>query len=46
MDEFIEKYCVGAQYDSCVNSPCPYASVGGCRHPEHPKWKQRGQEGE
>ena len=41
LDEFIEKYCAGKQYDSC--SPCLYAggpsrTSGGleCRHPEHP----------
>ena len=24
--EFVENDCAGKQYDSCVNSPCPYAS--------------------
>lgn len=34
---FIEWDCAGPQYDSCVNSPCPYASCDGCQHPKHPK---------
>lgn len=33
---FLEVYCQGRQYDSCKNSPCPWASHGGCRHPMHP----------
>lgn len=35
--EFVAKHCVGKQYDSCVSSPCQYASAGGCTHPLHPK---------
>jgi hypothetical protein len=35
--EFVKNHCVGAQYDSCVQSPCPYAGFGGCQHPLHPK---------
>ncbi|NSW83136.1 MAG: hypothetical protein HPY90_07655 [Syntrophothermus sp.] len=34
---FIERYCEGRQYDSCVNNSCPFSSAFGCRHPEHPK---------
>ena len=37
---FILKHCGGAQYDSCKNSPCPYASPDGCRHSEHPTNKE------
>jgi hypothetical protein len=29
--------CEGAQYDSCVNSPCQWASCDGRRRPQHPK---------
>lgn len=35
--EFIDKYCQGKEYDSCINSPCPYASSNDCKHPKHPK---------
>lgn len=37
LKEFVEKECVGKQYDSCINSPCVYASANGCKHPKHPK---------
>lgn len=35
--KFVEDHCQGEQYDSCVESPCPFASHSGCRHPLHPK---------
>jgi hypothetical protein len=35
-EQFVEKYCEGKQYDSCKESPCPYASHSGCKHPKHP----------
>ena len=34
--EFARTLCVGQEYDSCINSPCCYASVSGCQHPKHP----------
>lgn len=34
--EFVEKYCMGKQYDSCISSPCMYSSSWGCRHPDYP----------
>lgn len=34
---FVAEHCVGQQYDSCVSSPCRYASTDGCSHPLHPK---------
>lgn len=34
---FIDNHCVGKQFDSCVESPCPFSSHSGCRHPLHPK---------
>jgi hypothetical protein len=37
LEEFARDHCVGKEYDSCVNSPCPYASASGCTHPLHPK---------
>ena len=37
LSEFVENHCVGKQYDSCVESPCAFASHSGCRHPLHPK---------
>lgn len=37
LSEFVENHCVGKQYDSCVDSPCAFASHSGCRHPLHPK---------
>jgi len=33
---FLEVHCQGHQYDSCKNSPCPWASHHGCWHPMHP----------
>ncbi|MDI3534798.1 MAG: hypothetical protein PWQ82_1163 [Thermosediminibacterales bacterium] len=39
IDEFVKKHCTGKEYDSCVDSPCPYSSASGCRHPLHPKNK-------
>jgi hypothetical protein len=39
--KFIEDHCLGREYDSCVNSPCKYSSSNGCKHPEHPKNKNR-----
>ncbi len=33
---FVRDLCVGREYDSCHDSPCPYASSGGCSHPKHP----------
>ena len=41
LELFVEKYCVGKEYDSCHNSPCRYASVHGCQHPEHPWNKEK-----
>lgn len=35
--EFVREFCLGQQYDSCVNSPCRYAGASGCTHPRHPK---------
>ena len=37
LSEFVKNHCVGKQYDSCVESPCAFASHSGCRHPLHPK---------
>lgn len=37
IDDFVKKYCVGRQYDSCINSPCYYSGGDGCHHPMHPK---------
>ena len=37
LTEFIDKHCVGKQYDTCTNSPCLYASSSGCQHVQHPK---------
>ena len=37
LSEFVENHCTGKQYDSCVQSPCAFASTSGCRHPLHPK---------
>ncbi len=37
ISEFVENHCTGKQYDSCVDSPCAFASHSGCRHPLHPK---------
>jgi hypothetical protein len=40
---FTERVCKPRgwdRYDSCVDSPCPYSGVGGCRHPEHPSNKK------
>jgi len=34
---FVDTQCVGKEYDSCINSPCPYSSGQGCTHPSHPK---------
>lgn len=34
---FVKIYCQGKHFDSCKNSPCPYASYHGCQHPKHPK---------
>jgi len=34
--EFVRNTCVGGAFDSCVDSPCPYSSSGGCMHPLHP----------
>ena len=37
--QFAEKVCNPrgwGKYDSCKNSPCPYSSHVGCKHPEHP----------
>lgn len=34
---FVRDHCCGRDYDSCVDSPCRYAGVGGCQHPQHPK---------
>ena len=39
--EFIANDCTGKQYDSCVESPCTYASSMGCQHPKHPKNTKR-----
>lgn len=39
--EFVRRYCTGRKYDSCTNSPCRYASANGCRHPLHPKNRER-----
>ena len=36
LETFVAIHCVGRNYDSCVNSPCQYASSTGCAHPEHP----------
>ena len=36
LSEFVANHCQGKQYDSCVESPCPFASHSGCRHPLHP----------
>jgi hypothetical protein len=35
--EFARTLCVGQEYDSCISSPCRYASMSGCQHPRHPK---------
>jgi hypothetical protein len=35
--EFVKTDCRGKQYDTCVDSPCPYASINGCQHPKHPR---------
>ena len=35
--EFVQNHCAGKQYDSCIESPCLFASSSGCRHPLHPK---------
>ena len=46
LTEFIDTHCRGKEFDSCCNSPCPYSSSGGCKHPEHPKnQKAEGKEG-
>ena len=37
LDHFVSNLCEGKQYDSCVSSPCRYASQHGCQHPQHPK---------
>jgi len=37
LSDFIEQHCAGKEYDSCKNSPCPFASSGGCIHPKYPK---------
>lgn len=37
LSEFVENHCIGKQYDSCVQSPCAFASTSGCRNPLHPK---------
>jgi hypothetical protein len=39
LKDFVEKHCVGKEYDSCKNSPCLYASSSGCQHPLYPKQK-------
>jgi hypothetical protein len=31
--EIVKKYCEGGQYDSCVNSPCPFSTSSGCKEP-------------
>ena len=35
--DFVQNICAGKEYDSCINSPCLYASGDGCKHPEHPR---------
>lgn len=37
LEAFLETGCAGQQYDSCVSSPCPYASQHGCQHPDYPR---------
>lgn len=37
MEVFLQEYCDGLQYDSCVESPCPFSSHSGCTNPMHPK---------
>lgn len=32
---FVRDHCCGREYDSCVTSPCRYASGDGCQHPQH-----------
>lgn len=38
LSDFVSRYCVGKNYDSCHDSPCRYASIDGCQHPMHPKY--------
>lgn len=37
LENFVRDYCEGKDDDSCLNSPCRFASAGGCTHPQHPK---------
>lgn len=41
LKEFTGKYCQGKNYNSCINSPCLYASREGCLNPLHPKNSRR-----
>jgi len=37
LDLFLRDKCVGKQYDSCIESPCLWASRSGCAHPDYPR---------
>ena len=41
LSEFVRDHCAGREYDSCVESPCVYASHSGCKHPLHPNNTQK-----
>lgn len=40
LQEFVDRHCVGRQYDSCIGTPCTYSGGAGCIHPLHP-WNAR-----
>lgn len=44
LQQFLANCCHWQQYDSCINSPCPYSSYEGCQHPDHPKNLRKGDE--